>query len=149
MYHNALIYADIETLRSFVYKDAITFFKRNNTSDKDIDDMFFDVSKRYNEKRIAYEKEGCEIGLIVEDILRKINTPKALCFVVSVSVYHRYVDKQTGIERAFHTKATKTDDIIAISFNNGITWTFLGMSEVSSDILSIKLPASVVNEIIG
>jgi len=150
-YQKALFRGDIDGASSYLYPDAITYFRKHypkDFTDKDIIKSFYkDMSETLVKMGKEYKNHGIDIEMLVCDIDRIIETEKAILCVFGLTM-QMYNESAKG-EKYIHVVPTKDDYTVSVSFNNGKNWYFLALNDETPNILRLKFSNDIITKVMG
>ena len=150
-YQKALLRGDIDGAASFLYPDAITYFRRfypqDFTDNAIIREFYKDMSETVVKMIQEYKNNGIDIEMIVVDIERIIETNNAIFSVFGLTM-QMYNEGAKG-EKYIHVSPTSEDYTVGISFNKGQNWSFIALNEDTPNILRLKFSNEIITKVMG
>jgi len=146
-YNNALFRKDIKGASSYLYPDAIIYFRKyypNSFTDNDIINEFYKaVSDELVNGIQLYEDKGMNLDLIVNKIDRTIDSENTIFCVFGLTL------QISGGGKFFYAPPANDDYLLGISLNNGKNWYFLSLNDDTPNILRLKFSNETISQVMG
>jgi hypothetical protein len=144
-YNNALLRGDINGAASYLYPDAITYFKKYYPDSFTDDDIVKEFYKPLSDAAISLN--GMDIEFIVCKIDKIIETNRGILCVFRITT-QTYCETDQG-EKYSHSTPIDKDYIVGISFNKGQNWFFMAINEDTPNILRLKFSNDIITKVMG
>ena len=147
-YQKALLRGDIDGAASFLYPDAINYFRRfypqDFTDNAIIREFYKSMSETVIKMIQEYKNHGIDLEMIVSGIDRIIETDNAIFAVFGLTM-QMYNETAQG-EKYIHILPTSEDYTVGISFNNGQNWFFIALNDDTPNILRLKFSNEIITK---
>ncbi len=142
-YVKALQREDLKGCASYVYPDAVTYFRNavsRSYSNEDIIKEFMKPATGISRAIETFSSMGLDFEIIIDSVVKKVSTSNAIIYVFTTGA--NVYDDNTCIH------ATEQEMDIGISLDNGKDWTFITINEDTPKILRLRFDENTINQII-